>query len=146
MIIICIGIPVAIVLALVLMIGALVAWVAAGRLIGERFLQVLSAGEQPPLLQILVGVSLISLLAQVSCMGPVFSILVLSWGLGGVVLTRFGMIAYPLEPDQAGTFAPTGGVDDMLEDSGNLTEQDHHGDTRRLETMSPEDWSDVEAP
>ena len=132
LVVICIGMPVAVVLALALMVGGLVAWVAAGKLIGERLLRALHGGEQAPLVQALVGVSLISALAQVRCVGPIFSILVLSWGLGAIVLTRFGMTAYPLELDQAG-------------DGEGRSGQDHRKDTRRL-VVSPGDWSDVENP
>ena len=47
---------------------------------------------------VLVGVLLISLLTTVPCLGWLLAGVVGSLGLGAVVLTRFGTMAYPPAP------------------------------------------------
>ncbi len=92
---ICIGIPVAAVLALALLVCMALAWVAVGHLVGERLLKWLQVSTTP-LLEALAGVAVISALASVPCLGTVAAILALSWGLGAVVLTRFGTRLDPI--------------------------------------------------
>ena len=70
LVVICIGIPIAIVAGLTLMLGALFGWVAAGQIVGERLATWLKLPLGSPLSQGLVGVLVISLLAQIPCIGP----------------------------------------------------------------------------
>jgi len=91
----CIGIPLALALGLALLLAALVGWVAAGQFVGRRVLQALQAKSQPPLVEIVLGVALISIAGKVPCIGWLFGLLALSWGLGAVVLTRLGTQPYP---------------------------------------------------
>ena len=100
---ICIGIPVAAVLALALLVCVALAWVAVGHLVGEKLLKWLQVSTTP-LLEALAGVALISVLASIPCLGPVAAILAMSWGLGAVVLTRFGT---RLDPIWSLTATPT---------------------------------------
>jgi len=90
LIIICLGIPVAIVLGFGLLLSALLGLSAAGKLLGERLLQTLGQKHQPPLTATLLGTLVITLIAVIPCIGPVLIALVAAWGIGGVVLTRFG--------------------------------------------------------
>ncbi|MHB1295683.1 MAG: bactofilin family protein [Anaerolineae bacterium] len=100
-----IGIPLALVLLAATAIGILVGWVAAGRLVGERLLRALRVRQRTVLLEVLAGTLLISLLAQIPCLGGLMALLVICWGLGAVVLTRFGSM--PLVGSSA-FGAPTG--------------------------------------
>ena len=90
-----IGIPLVIVLGLGLLLSALVAWAAAGQVVGQRVLRALHAKGQSPLVEVLVGILLITFLARVPCIGWLFGLLALSWGLGAVTLTRLGTRPYP---------------------------------------------------
>ena len=93
--IIIIGIPVVIVLGIASVLCALLGWVAAGKVVGQQLLQALRAGTRSPLAEVLVGSTFITLLALTPCVGPLLSFLVVSWGLGAVVLTRLGTTSYP---------------------------------------------------
>jgi hypothetical protein len=93
--IIIIGIPVVIVLGITFVLCALLGWVAAGKVVGQQLLQALRAGTRSPLAEVLVGSAFVTLLALTPCVGPLFSFLVVSWGLGAVVLTRLGTTSYP---------------------------------------------------
>jgi len=147
LVLICIGIPVAIVLALALMIAGLVGWVAAGKVIGQKVLQVLHAGGQTPLVEVLVGVFLISVLAQVECAGPILSIALLGWGLGAVVLTRFGTVAYPLEPGQDSDSTLVQGRYDTGDSGSDIVARDDRKGTRRLDKATlVDDLVDIEKP
>jgi hypothetical protein len=91
----CIGIPLVIVLGIGLVLAAMAAWVAAGKIIGQKVLQALHSKNRSAVTEALVGVVLIGLAAKVPCVGWLFSFLALSWGLGAVVLTRLGTRPYP---------------------------------------------------
>ena len=110
LVVICIGIPVALVLLIAYAVSALVGWVAVGKLVGDRLLLMAKYQARTPLLGILCGTLLITAIAQVPCVGGVFSLLVLSLGIGGVVLSRFGLLEDPFwTPYSAPSGAPQGG-------------------------------------
>ena len=83
-------IPLAIVLGLGLLVALLYGWIALGLLIGERLLALLQMEAPLPLVAVLVGVLLISLLTAVPCLGWLLGFLGGSWGLGAVILSRGG--------------------------------------------------------
>ena len=91
----CIGIPLVIVLGIGLVLAAMAAWVAAGKIIGQKVLQALHSKSRSPVTEALVGVVLLGIASKVPCVGWLFSFLALSWGLGAVVLTRLGTRPYP---------------------------------------------------
>ena len=78
--------------------AVLFGWTAVGLLVGQRLLAALKVQETNQLVAVLVGVLLISLLTAVPCLGWLFAVVVGSLGLGAVVLTRFGTMAYPPAP------------------------------------------------
>ena len=84
-------IPFAIVLGLLLLVAALYGWIALGLLIGERLMELLQVEKPLPLISVLVGVLLISLLTAVPCFGWLVRFLGGAWGLGAVVLSRGGV-------------------------------------------------------
>jgi hypothetical protein len=94
LVLVCIGVPLLIVLGLGFLLAALMGWVAAGKLVGEKVLQMLHVGQTSPLGEMLVGTLLITVLASVQCIGWLVTLVALSWGLGAVVLTRFGTQPY----------------------------------------------------
>ncbi|MFQ6058668.1 MAG: polymer-forming cytoskeletal protein, partial [Anaerolineae bacterium] len=95
LVIICIGIPAAVLLGLALGVAGLFGWIAIGLLVGERILEVLNVGEPLPLVAVTIGVLLISFLAAVPCIGWIVALFGGLLGLGAVILTRFGTQAYP---------------------------------------------------
>jgi len=94
LIITCLGIPVAIVLGIGLLLSALMGFTAAGNLVGERLLRAARAQSRPPLISTLVGTLVIALIATIPCLGPALAAIVAAWGIGGIVLTRFGSLPY----------------------------------------------------
>ena len=133
LVVICIGIPVAIVAALALLLAALFGWVAAGQIVGERLATWLKLPLDSPLSQGLAGVLVISLLAQIPCLGPIAAFLVMATGIGAVVLTRFGMMAY-MTPTAASATPPPATPDDAAASPS----ETRTSDTRRLDPFGPE--------
>jgi len=89
LVIICIGIPIALALVIGLLMAALTGWVAAGKIVGNRLVAALQV-RSAPLAETLLGTFLITLLVRVPFIGVVFGGLIAAWGIGAVVLTRFG--------------------------------------------------------
>lgn len=86
----CIGIPVALALMLAAIVCALLGWVAAGKALGSRLLNLVQASPAHAVIEALLGVTLLTLAAYVPCVGWLVALLALCWGLGATVLTRFG--------------------------------------------------------
>ncbi|MCG2768121.1 MAG: polymer-forming cytoskeletal protein [Chloroflexota bacterium] len=108
LVIICIGIPVAIVLWLAGSLAVLFGWLTAGLLIGRRIFQGFKAAETPAMLEIATGAAILSLLSAIPCVGPLFTLLVACWGFGAVILTRCGTATYPTpEPPHTPPVSPT---------------------------------------
>jgi hypothetical protein len=57
--------------------------------------QGLTVESSTPLIEIVVGTFLITVIAHIGCAGSIVGLLLLSWGLGAVVLTRLGTTADP---------------------------------------------------
>jgi hypothetical protein len=94
LVIICIGIPVAILLVLAAVAAGLFGWIAVGAVVGQRLLAALKVGKYQPLLEVIIGIPVISLLSAVPCLGWLLALIIAWVGLGAVVLTRFGTMAY----------------------------------------------------
>jgi len=94
LIIICIGIPVAVLLVAALAIATALGWIVAGFVLGERLLEALNQADRQPLLAVVVGLLVLAVLSAVPCLGTLVSILVGTWGLGAVILTRCGTMPY----------------------------------------------------
>ena len=93
----CIGIPVAVVAVLALIVAGVFGWVAAGLALGERLLAAL---RQPhsPVVEVAIGLLVLAVLVSIPCLGAVVALFVGAWGLGAVVLSRFGTTPYPQWP------------------------------------------------
>lgn len=103
LVVICIGIPVAVVILIMLVISGLAGWTAIGKIVGGRVLRDLRI-QANPLVQTLAGTMLLTLLALIPCLGTLMAAIVGSMGIGAVLLTRFGTLAYPrLAPQASGT-------------------------------------------
>jgi hypothetical protein len=92
------------------LIAAVFGWIALGLIVGLRVLEQLKARNVTPVGGTMVGAAVLSLIAAAiwivsdCCLGWPFVILVGSFGLGAVVLTRFGTREYV--PAQAGEATP----------------------------------------
>jgi hypothetical protein len=107
LVVICIGIPVAILLGLALAAASIYGWIVMGILVGERLLRAAKVQEPEALGSALLGVFLITLISATPlCIGFLFTLAVASWGLGAVILTRFGTIPY--QPTSTGRSLSTG--------------------------------------
>ncbi len=98
LVIICVGIPVAILLIIALVAAAVFGWIAIGILVGHRILAALHVSPQQPVLEIFVGIVVLTLLAEVPCVGWLLGAIAGAVGLGAVVLTRFGTVHYAPQP------------------------------------------------
>jgi hypothetical protein len=94
LVIICFGIPVAVILGLALVLCALLGWIGVGRLVGAGLTRMLRLAEPTPIVETLLGVLIITIAAMLPCVGPALAILLASWGIGAVVLTRAGTMSY----------------------------------------------------
>jgi len=94
LVIICIGIPVAVLLVMAAVAAALFGWVAIGVLLGRRLLAALHTSQPQPVVEVIVGVTLLTLLSEVPCLGWLLGVIATAIGLGAVVLTRFGTVRY----------------------------------------------------
>ncbi len=106
LVVICIGIPVALLLVLAAVAAGIFGWIAIGVLIGQRLLAALQVAQPQPLLEVIVGIPVITLLSAVPCLGWLLALIVASAGLGAVVLTRFGTMAYEPLSKAAGLPGP----------------------------------------
>ncbi len=115
--------PLSLIVSLLLVVAGLFGWVAVGWVIGKKALEALRSDNPTPILEVVVGVVLLTLLWQmprvIPCIGWLFSlgvgVLAGSIGLGAVLLTRFGTRAYPTPPGgplvpAASAAAPQGGL------------------------------------
>jgi hypothetical protein len=87
--------PIALFIGLVATAAGFFGWIAVGLLVGQKLLEGLKVQEPTPLAAVVIGVLLISLISALPCLGFVVFLGVVSLGLGGVALTRFGTMPYP---------------------------------------------------
>ncbi len=99
-------IPLGVGLILAWVVALFFGWLALGWLLGRELLKVFGASVDSPIWEMVVGVTLLTLLWKLPgvfpCIGGVFSFLVMfvagNMALGGVALTRFGTRSYPPTP------------------------------------------------
>ncbi len=99
--------PIALFIGLATTAGGFFGWIAVGLLVGQKLLEGLKAQEPAPLLAVVIGVLLISLISALPCLGFFVFLGVVSLGLGGVVLTRFGTMSYPEGLPSSSSLIPT---------------------------------------
>jgi hypothetical protein len=87
--------PIALFIGLATTAAGFFGWIAVGLLVGQKLLEGLKVQEPAPLLAVVIGVLLISLISALPCLGFFVFLGVASLGLGGVTLTRFGTMSYP---------------------------------------------------
>jgi hypothetical protein len=87
--------PIALFIGLATTAAGFFGWIAVGLLVGQKLLEGLKVQEPAPLLAVVIGVLLISLISALPCLGFFVFLGVVSLGLGGVTLTRFGTMSYP---------------------------------------------------
>ena len=90
----CIGIPLAVAGALALAIAGLFGWIVAGLALGERLLAALQQSRPQPLVAVVVGLAILTTLSRAPGLGVLVGALVGAWGLGAVLLSRFGTAPY----------------------------------------------------
>jgi len=88
--------PVALLLFVATLAAGLFGWIAVGLLVGQRLLEAFKVKGITPMIAVVVGILLISLLGAIPCLGVLVVIVAGCVGLGAVVLTRFGTQTYPL--------------------------------------------------
>lgn len=92
-------IPVALVIALIMLVAALLSWVVSGWLVGRKLLAALNMRNTTVVVEAALGTLLLAivyfLVNMIPCAGFVAGLLIGSFGLGALVLTRFGTRPYP---------------------------------------------------
>ena len=89
---------------LALLIAIAVGWIAVGLWVGQRLLAALKVRNTSVLVEVALGIVLITILGRLPCLGALFTAIVGSIGLGAVVLTRFGR--QPLVAGGSASYAP----------------------------------------
>lgn len=139
-----IGIPVAIVLVVALALALLCGWAAAARLVGRKLLALLKHPTSSTLLDVAVGAVALAVLGRVPCLGGLLSLAVACWGLGGIVLTRFGtspgLIWAPFE-----TLATSSGMAGRPAPERGTSAATGPSDTRKLSPWDLEEGRDSPA-
>ncbi len=80
---------------LIVGIGLLFGWIAAGLLLGTKVLRTLTRHEEPgQILAVALGILLLSIISSVPCVGWAAAVAVVTWSLGAVVYSLFGTRAY----------------------------------------------------
>ncbi len=94
--------PVALALGLVLLAAALLSWVMVGWLVGRSLLAALKLRSATVVVEAAIGALLLTLVyllvGIIPCTEFIFGVLIASFGLGALVLTRFGARPYPYVP------------------------------------------------
>ncbi|HEY77374.1 MAG TPA: polymer-forming cytoskeletal protein [Thermoflexia bacterium] len=97
--------PVAFLVVLAAGVAGLFGWTAIGVLIGERVLPALTNQPVNPFWSAALGGALLTFITElldlIPCIGWIGGFLVACVGIGAVVLTRFGTVAYPASPAAA---------------------------------------------
>jgi len=88
-----IGIPLAAAIVIALAAGLLFAWLPAGLAVGQQALTGRRGGHEP-LLAATVGLAILATLTSIPCVGFIVIGAIGVWGLGAVVVTRFGTTPY----------------------------------------------------
>jgi hypothetical protein len=99
--------PIALFIGLITTVAGFFGWISVGLLVGQKLLEGLQVREPAPLVAVVIGVLLISLISALPCLGFFVFVGVVSLGLGGVVLTRFGTMSYLEGPPAASYLEPT---------------------------------------
>ncbi|HYN89612.1 MAG TPA: polymer-forming cytoskeletal protein [Ardenticatenaceae bacterium] len=106
--VIIIGIPVSILLVIGLVVAGLFGWIGLGFFVGDRLLRLADVRSPRPAAAAAIGTGLLTvannLVGIIPCVGGIVFLVLLSWGLGAVVLSRGGTQRYPgggisIDPD-----------------------------------------------
>ena len=90
----CIGLPASFVIIVSLAAAVLLGWTGAGQRLGARMARVANLRLTSILAETILGVALITVVTMLPCLGALVGLAVAVWGLGAVVLTRFGTRDY----------------------------------------------------
>lgn len=121
LVLVCVGLPLLLALGVLLLVGGLLAWAAAGQIVGQYLAPVLKVSRPSLLVETLLGTAVITIVSNIPCVGPLAGLALLCWGLGAVAMTNvtalqglpatgrapFGGPAAP-GPRGGGTSSPSG--------------------------------------
>ncbi len=79
-----------VVLGLALVLASLLGWVAAGRLAGQKLAPMFKIKLTSPVRETVIGTLALSIVALLPGLGALLGFVVVCWGVGAAVLTRFG--------------------------------------------------------
>ncbi len=109
----CIG---PLILGLAFAVAVLFGWIAVGLLLGRAILKSFKVEDPNTLVEVLIGVAILTLLSRVPCIGWLLSLMAASLGLGAVILTRFGTSSYPWPRMDEVAVTTTGNLPTPVED------------------------------
>ncbi|MGQ9683106.1 MAG: hypothetical protein ACUVX9_11250 [Anaerolineae bacterium] len=98
-----VGIPALVLLAIGLAVAGIFGWVAVALTLGDKLMQAVKQ-EQTAIVSVSVGIVALVLLSAMPCLGGIVWSVAGVWGLGAVILTRFGSRGY--QPPAAAPQAP----------------------------------------
>lgn len=134
LVLVCVGLPLLVVLGVAFLGGTLLGWAAAGQIVGQFLAPRLRVHRPTPLVETVLGTTVITIATMVPCLGPALGLGLLCWGLGGAVLgnteTLRGLPApLPARPPRTPT-PPTAGPADQAASA----DAAQKGDTKPLDT------------
>lgn len=99
---------------LALAVGLILGWIGVGLWMGERLLEALRLRPASSIPALALGITVISVLANLPfCIGFLIWLILGSIGLGAVVATRFGTESADLGPGRSARELPPGSEDDL---------------------------------
>ncbi len=144
LVMICIGIPVAAVLGLALIVCVALGWVAAGYWLGEKALAWLKTSASP-VAQSVAGVLLLGIAANIPCLGALVVLALSCWGVGAVVLTRFGTRLDPIwHAGAAARTTPSGPIVEPAQPALPPAQAPASDESSGTRPLDPGDLSDLE--
>ena len=108
LVLVCVGLPLLLALGVLLLVGGLLAWAAAGQIVGQYLAPVLKVSRPSLLVETVLGTAVITIVSMVPCVGPLAGLGILCWGLGAVAMANVDALQ-ALPGTARATFAGTTG-------------------------------------
>lgn len=140
--------PFGAVILLALLITCVFGWIALGFIVGRKILGQLNVDKATPIMATIVGCAILSLITAAlsiiagGCLGWPFVVLVGSFGLGAVVLTRFGTQEYVPSPAATAAQAAQQPPVSVAADEAEFTP----AESEEVEEAMPDSTDDADAP
>jgi len=150
LVLVCVGLPLLLALGVLLLVGGLLAWAAAGQIVGQYLAPVLKVSKPSVLVETVLGTAVITIVSMIPCVGSLAGLALLCWGLGAVAMAHVdalqGLPGTARVPFAGGTPRPSGPAAPPTEGAADAPAANPpRGDTKPL-VWPPELDEDEEPP